>query len=123
MSAVVAASTDNLIVELSVLTFIVGLPEPSPLPIPIPAKESATEELTILLVAQTPSPVRTARPVVERPSSPARSLARAKVNVPVEVIGPPVIVRPAAGCVAATSVTVPEPLVVGAQAEPFQAIT
>ena len=47
--------------------------------------------------------------VVDKASMAARSLARVKTKVPDVVIGLPAIVKPAAGAVAATDVTVPEP--------------
>src|SRR5690606_1055170 len=54
-------------------------------------------------------PERTAIPEPDSPSRAAKSSARAKVRVPVVVVGEPEIVNPAAGAVAATEVTEPEP--------------
>jgi hypothetical protein len=67
--------------------------------IPVPATRVRVDQVSV--------PVLTAIPVVASPSTAARSFARAKAKVPLVVIGDPVIVRPADGCVAAIDVTVP----------------
>ncbi len=79
-----------------VSALIVGLPlTPFPLLIetPVPA--------VIVLVVQVSVAVRAAMPVPLNASTPERSFAREKVNVPVVVIGEPETVNPAAGAVAA----------------------
>jgi len=54
-------------------------------------------------------PVRSATPVVVRPSRAPRSSAKLNVIDPDPVIGPPLTVRPADGAVRPTLVTVPVP--------------
>lgn len=83
---------------------IVGFPDtpaPSTTEIPAPA--------TIVRMAHESIAVRAGMPVPVNASNAARSFARVKTKVPAVVIGLPEIVNPAAGAVAATDVTVPEP--------------
>jgi hypothetical protein len=79
----------------------VGLPAtPSPFVIVIWFAVPVSVRVAHVLV-----PVLTAIPLVAKFSTANKSFANAKVNVPVVVMGDPVMVRPAAGCVAATDVT------------------
>ena len=82
----------------------VGFPlTPSPLDTLIPVPPAIDRKLHVSV------PVLAGMPVLPNPSSAARSLARVKTNVPAVVIGLPEMENPAAGAVAATEVTVPDP--------------
>jgi hypothetical protein len=126
MLAVVAASTDNLTVELLVSIEIVGFPAvPEALPTANPAKESAPVVTAIERVNHVLEALLTAIPVVEMPSTAAKSSERSNVKVPEEVIGDPEIVNPAEGWVAATDVTVPvgEVIVVPDRVRPVPSVS
>ena len=74
--------------------------------------DTSLARFTAVPALQVSDAVRRMIPVPLSPSTAARSFARASVMLPLVVIGPPLTVMPAAGCVRLTLVTLPLPLAV-----------